>query len=385
MRPEYPVTGQATGPAIERRLVNIQPWHLLAGGLLYTVPGDKVAVAFLDRRRVVRLDAGRNRIRPSQPGQYQIFLVDIREQSTPVRASECSADNWNVRLELEAVWRVAEPLRYSRIQNPVKRVQDVCAQALRDFIRVNHHDRLVGTPQVPPIESRPVISFVMNRLDHGRAVPGIHIERLVLTKVMGDERRLIPMQRANAEAVRFATDQAILSCYNEYEQERLAQYRNLLDLRQEVDLKEQQRIWRSEVEQGRGRVEVAKVAADEGVYIQKRRQMETETANQSAIQALEYRLAELDMSNNASVRKELAASLGAAFTAMAASPVLLSNMNPEAFNAMAETAKEVVKGLNYAPDKDHIPGYNLKRPEFPRSANGQGVKGDGYLNRPLAR
>lgn len=343
------------------------------------MPFGSSAVVVLDNGTIT-LGAGSPKIWAGIPGNYEIIFVDVTEQRTAVRAGGRSADNWNVELIVEVVWRIITPIQFIHVNQPTKAIQTACREALIDVIQSFPHDKLVGSPSVRPVNSRTITSAVQQRLVDSQPVAGVRIKQVVLYKKVGDAERMTMLQQASAEKTRYENGLTVMAKQTEFQMAQIAQNLALIDNQLELKVKQAQQEWQSELEQMRGRVATSRMAVEEGEQHRRRRLQDIQLDRLAQSAEREYQLAIEALK----ARSEALRSLTQAMTTAVTVQGPMANIDQSAWTAMRELVEAVTDGTSHTPMPERAEDYQGEETLMPSSFDGSNGKVS-LVNEPRQR
>lgn len=128
-------------------------------------------------------------LKPFIPGKYLLRYVDMREHSALLSDVEAySKDAWRVRLTLDLVWQVRDPLRVARMADPRGMLIERCMAAIANYIQSQPYDRLIALPEVEagPEDEKRIVADILERLRNNRALNGFRFINLSILGRQGD-------------------------------------------------------------------------------------------------------------------------------------------------------------------------------------------------------
>jgi len=108
-------------------------------------------------------------------GIYGLKYVDMKQRSTYISNIQIkSKDAWQVSVDLEAIWRVNDPILITNTQNPLLNLVDICRSTSVDVIQSYPHDGVVASPEVEPIQESKLSNKILERLNNRLDLRGFH-------------------------------------------------------------------------------------------------------------------------------------------------------------------------------------------------------------------
>lgn len=130
-----------------------------------------------------------------ETGNYTVRYVDLREFSRrlePIGAE--SSDGWFVKLVVELTWKIFRPLEIAKMDQPLKRLDDLCKAAVVHFIQTHRFDEVVPLQGGSSLPETTVASAILKLLRENPALTAFQFISLNLLERVGDRRRTEKLQ-----------------------------------------------------------------------------------------------------------------------------------------------------------------------------------------------
>lgn len=130
----------------------------LKGGTYLNLHPTHYAVAIAPDGKIMNLKGG---YIPLPPGRYTIHFVDKQNRVMNIpRTGETTYDGCQVALELVITYKVIDPIKALEVQQAVETLQRFIQSDVKEFIRSNKYDDIVGDAEGHKIENDRVAHFI---------------------------------------------------------------------------------------------------------------------------------------------------------------------------------------------------------------------------------